>query len=79
MRLQKQKIVQEEISIPKETLNEMIYSFRKMESAMATIEVLADKECMDSIEKSEEDMKAGRIYSINNEKDLEYLLGVKDE
>ena len=51
---------------------------RKMESVMATIEVLADKECMDSIEKSEEDIKAGRVYSTNNEKNLENLLGVKD-
>lgn len=47
-----------------------------LESTIETLEILADKESMKQIVKSEDDIKKGRVYSIKNLRELKSLLGV---
>lgn len=61
------------VVIPRDTLNQMLDAFEKMESVMSTIEILADKETMKSIEESKEDIKHGRFVECSLD-DLEKVL-----
>ena len=47
-----------------------------LESTIETLEILADKELMKQIAKSEEDVEKGKIYTIKNLKELKSLLGI---
>ena len=47
------------ITIPKDLFEDMLSSYHKMEQIMATLEVSLDKETMDSIKRSKEDMANG--------------------
>jgi len=47
----------------------------ELESFRETLEILHDKELMESIRRSEEDVKAGRVGAIKGKKDIEKLFG----
>ena len=47
-----------------------------LELTIETLEILADKELMKQIAKSEEDVEKGKIYTIKNLKELKSLLGI---
>ena len=47
------------ITIPRDLFEDMLSSYHKMDQIMATLEVSLDKETMDSIKRSKEDMENG--------------------
>ncbi len=47
----------------------------ELESFKETLEILHDKELMESIERSEKDAKAGRVGTIKGKKDIGKLFG----
>ena len=63
----------DDVVIPKETLNQILDAFEKMESAMSTLEILADEDTMKSIEKSRKDIKNGHFVD-GSVHDLEKVL-----
>jgi len=69
---------EKEIRIPRKTIYEMIKVFQKMESIMSTIEILVDKESMEAIRQSKEDLLKGR-YIEGKPNDLDKILAREDE
>lgn len=63
----------EDVVIPKEILNQILDAFEKMESAMSTLEILADEDAMSSIDKSRKDIKNGHFVD-GSVHDLEKVL-----
>ena len=61
------------VVIPKEILNQILDAFEKMESAMSTLEILADEDAMSSIDKSRKDIKNGHFVD-GSVHDLEKVL-----
>jgi hypothetical protein len=69
---------EKEVRIPKKTVYEMIKIFQKMESMMSTLEILVDKESMNSIKQSKEDLLKGR-YVEGKPEDLDKILAREDD
>jgi len=59
-----------QITLSKEQFKEMHDTVEKLESIMETIEIMSDKELMESIERSEEDVKAGRVKKLKDVEDI---------
>ena len=51
----------DEICLPRKMVVELLEAFNKMESLMATVEILADKETMKNLEESKKDLAEGRF------------------
>ena len=69
----KVKVTKEGILIPEELFKEMISTYAKTEQILATLETLADKQALKTIEKSKKQVAKGEYIecSIN---DLEKVL-----
>jgi hypothetical protein len=63
----------DDVCLPRKTFVEMIETFEKMESLIATMEILADKETMKNLKESREDIKNGRFLDCKPE-DLEKIM-----
>jgi hypothetical protein len=64
------------ICLPRKTFVEMIETFNKMESLMATMEILADKKTMKDLEESKKDLAEGRFVEGEAE-DLDKFMKTK--
>lgn len=56
----------------------MIKVFQKMDSMMSTLEIFVDKETMEAIRQSKEDLLKGR-YIEGKSKELDKILAKEDE
>ena len=66
------------IIISPETFNAMVKLRDEFDSIIETIEIMNDKELMEGIKRSEEDVKAGRTHELKNVDDLEKIWGNAD-
>jgi len=69
----KVKVTEEGVLIPEELFKEMMSAYVRMEQIMATLETLADKEALKTIEKSKEEVVKGEYVECSIE-DLERVL-----
>lgn len=54
------KVVGDEVVIPKKLFEEMIDAYVRMEQVLATLEILADRETLETIRKSRREIAEGK-------------------
>ena len=54
------KVVGDEVVIPKKLFEEMIDAYVRMEQVLATLEILADREALETIRKSRREIVEGK-------------------
>jgi len=69
----KVKVTREGILIPEELFKEMMNAYIRVEQILATLETLADKEALKTIEKSREEVARGEYVECSMN-DLEKVL-----
>jgi hypothetical protein len=67
------KVTKEGIVIPEDLFREILGTYVKMEQILETLETLADKEALDTIEKSKEQVTKGQYVECSMN-DLEKIL-----
>lgn len=69
-----------DVKIPENVTVDLIHLIdsmeRELESFKETLEILHDRELMESITRSDEDVKAGRVGVIRDKKDVSRLFSV---
>lgn len=63
------------IMIPQKAFRSIVKLNEEFDSIIETIEIMNDKELMKGIERSERDLKAGRVREIKNINDIDSMFG----
>ncbi len=63
------------ILIPQKAFRNMVKLNEEFDSLIETIEIMNDKELMKGIQRSERDLKAGRVKELKNINDLDKVFG----
>ena len=63
------------IIIPQKAFRNMVRLNEEFDSIVETIEIMNDRELMEGIERSENDLKAGRIKELKSINDLDKIFG----
>lgn len=71
----KVQTVDNKVVINKEDFEQFV---EDLSSEIETLEILADKELVEQIKKSEKDVKEGRVYEIKGDEELKKLLDIKN-
>ncbi|MCG7849748.1 MAG: hypothetical protein MIO93_11310 [ANME-2 cluster archaeon] len=61
------QVKKEGVLIPKDMFNDMIASYQKLDQIMSTIEIMLDKETMESIQKSKQQIENGEFVECTLE------------
>lgn len=63
------------ILIPQKAFKSMVKLNEEFDSIMETIEIMNDRELMEGVQRSRNDMKSGRVREIKNISDLDKIFG----
>ncbi len=61
------QVKKEGVLIPKDMFDDMIASYQKLDQIMSTIEIMLDKETMESIQKSKQQIENGEFVECTLE------------
>ena len=65
---------EKKLVITPEVFDEMVRLRGEFDSLIETIEILNDRELMEGIKRSKEDVKSGRVYKVKKIEDLDRVL-----